>query len=99
MHHPHPDSPGRPTIQPPSINGRIEAALMTLACNGQPGLATRMALMYPSTDFVSAESCNKFATIVLTRTIAALVEALPAERSGQIQKELADYLSEFFESA
>lgn len=99
MHHPHPDSPGRPTAQPPTMSGRIEAALMTIACQGQPGLATRMALMHPSPEFEDAAGCNKFATVVLTRTIAALVEALPVERSAQIQQELAEYLSEFYEPA
>lgn len=99
MHHPHPDSPGRPTVQPPTLVGRIEAALMTIACQGKPGLATRMALMHPSPEFEDAAGCNKFATIVLTRTIAALVAAVPAERSAQIQQELTDYLSEFYESA
>lgn len=83
-------------MQCPTLAGRIEAALMTIACQGKPGLATRMALMHPSPEFESAAGCNKFATVVLTRTIAALVEALPAERSDQIQQELSDYLSEFY---
>lgn len=99
MHHPHPESPGRPTVQPPTLRARIEAALMTIACQGKPGLATRMALMHPSPEFEDAAGCNKFATVVLTQTIAALVEALPVERSAQIQKELSEHLSEFYESA
>lgn len=96
MHHPHPNSPGKPTISAPSLVGRIEAALMTLACQGDPGLATKMSLMHPSPE-LSRSGCNKYATIVLTQTIAALVEALPAQRSDQIQLELAAYLEEFYE--
>ena len=95
MHHPHPNSPGKPTVSAPTLEGRIEAALMTLACQGNPGLATKMALMHPSPD-LGASGCNKFATVVLTQTIAALVEALPAQRSDQIQQELAAYLEEFY---
>lgn len=94
MIHPHPNSPGKPTVTAPTLEGRIEAALMTLACQGEPGLATKMALMHPATELGPRE-CSKYATIVLTRTIAALVEALPGGRSDQIQRELAAYLDEF----
>lgn len=96
MIHPHPNSPGKPTIAAPSLEGRIEAALMTLACQGEPGQATKMALMHPSTE-LGSRGCSKYATVVLTQTIAALIEALPAQRSEQIQRELAAYLEEFYE--
>lgn len=68
---------------------------MTLACQGNPGLATKMSLMHPSTE-LNSSGCSKFATIVLTQTIAALVEALPGQRSEQIQRELEAYLAEFY---
>ncbi len=95
MHHPHLNSPGHPTVEAPTLTGRIEAALMTLACQGVPGLATKMSLMHPSAE-VSSLGCSKFATIVLTQTIAALVETLPIQRSEQIQRELEAYLAEFY---
>ena len=96
MHHPHPDSPGRPTVQPPSLSGRIEAALMTLACQGDPGLRTKMSLMYPSTD-IDRSSCLKYATIVLSRTIAVSLQALPLQDLETTSKELAGYLASEFE--
>ncbi|RZI28252.1 hypothetical protein EUX58_02090 [Pseudomonas sp. 770NI] len=85
-----------PKVKAPSPQARIEAALMTLACQGDPGLRTKLSLMYPSQD-IEKQSCLKFATIVLSRTIAASLQALPPERIEMISKELAEYLSSEFE--
>ena len=95
MHHPHPDSPDKPTVSAPTLSGRIEAALMTLACHGNPGLATKMSLMHPSTD-LDKDSCLKYATIVLSRTIAASLQALPLLATETTSKELAEYLASEF---
>lgn len=86
-----------PEINSPGLGNRIEAALVAVAHQGNIGLATRLALMHPSTDLDRA-SCAKYATIVLSRLIAAGLELLPPERSAQIQQELAEYLSSEFES-
>jgi len=83
-------------VAEPTLQERIEAALMTLACHGDPGLRTKMSLMYPSED-IAPISCLKFATIVLSRTIAASLQALPPQRIEMISKELAEYLASEFE--
>ncbi|WP_330214386.1 hypothetical protein [Pseudomonas sp. AM8] len=85
-----------PKVEAPSLQARIEAALMTLACQGDPGLRTKLSLMYPSQD-IEKQSCLKFATIVLSRTIAASLQALPLRGIEMISKELAEYLSSEFE--
>ena len=85
-----------PTINTPEFKYRIEAAFVAVANRGAIGLRTRQVLMQPSTD-LDRDSCTKFATIVLSRLTAAFLESLPAERSVQIQQELADYLSSNFE--
>ena len=85
-----------PKVEEPSLQARIEAALMTLACQGDPGLRTKLRLMYPSQD-IAKQSCLKFATIVLSRTIAASLQALPPPQIETISKELAEYLSSEFE--
>lgn len=81
----------------PSLQGKIEAALMTLAFYGDPGLKTKLLLMHPSRD-IEKQSCLKFATIVLSRTITASLQALPPLHLETISKELAEYLASEFES-
>ena len=83
-------------VAAPTLQERIEAALMTLACHGDPGLRTKMSLMYPSED-IAPISCLKFATIVLSRTIAASLQALPLQDLETTSKELAGYLASEFE--
>lgn len=83
-------------VAAPTLQERIEAALMTLACHGDPGLRTKMSLMYPSED-IAPISCLKFATIVLSRTIAASLQALPPGEIERTSKELAEYLFSEFE--
>lgn len=85
-----------PAIPPPEVNTRIEAAVLAITYQGNIGLATRLALMHPSTDLDRA-SCAKYATVVVSRLVTAFLELLPAERSAQIQQELAEYLSSDFE--
>ncbi|WP_144080564.1 hypothetical protein [Pseudomonas simiae] len=85
-----------PKVEEPSLQARIEAALMTLACQGDPGLRTKLRLMHPSQD-IAKQSCLKFATIVLNRTIAVSLQALPPPQIETISKELAEYLSSEFE--
>lgn len=85
-----------PAIQPPEMSARIEAAVVAITHQGNIGLATRLALMHPSTD-LDRDSCTKFATVVISRLTAAFLKSLPAERSAQIQQELAEYLSSDFE--
>ncbi|WP_146013179.1 MULTISPECIES: hypothetical protein [unclassified Pseudomonas] len=85
-----------PKIESPSLQVRIEAALMTLACQGDPGLRTKLSLMHPSQD-IDKQSCLKFATIVLSRTIAASLRALPPPAIETISKELTEYLFSEFE--
>lgn len=85
-----------PAISPPQFNARIEAAFVSIAFQGKIGLNTRLALMHPSTD-LDRGSCAKYATIVLSRLASACLESLPAERSDQLQQELAEYLSSDFE--
>ncbi|MEK2607822.1 hypothetical protein WLF18_01690 [Pseudomonas shirazensis] len=105
LHETHPDvfrlnsEPSRhsyPKITPPGLSGRIEAAFVSIAHQGDIGLATRLKLMHPSTD-VDQESCAKYATVVLSRLVAALLATLPLEHSDRIQQELAEYLSSNFE--
>ncbi len=84
------------SVNAPTLEGRVEAALMTLACQGDPGLRTKLALMHPSRD-LNKDSCLKYATIVLSRTIAASLQALPPQRFEKTSKELAEYLSSEFE--
>ncbi|MCF5228571.1 MULTISPECIES: hypothetical protein [unclassified Pseudomonas] len=84
-----------PKVEAPSLQARIEAALMTLACQGDPGLRTKLSLMYPSQD-IDKQSCLKFATIVLSRTIAASLQALPLLATEKTSKELAEYLASEF---
>ncbi|MBX7277482.1 hypothetical protein K2E96_14395 [Pseudomonas sp. ERGC3:05] len=83
-------------VKAPSLQARVEAAIMTLACQGDPGLRTKLSLMHPSQD-IDKQSCLKFATIVLSRTIAASLQALPRPQIETISKELAEYLSSGFE--
>lgn len=83
-------------LKAPTLEGRVEAALMTLACQGEPGLRTKLALMYPSRE-INRDNCLKYATIVLSRTIAASVQALPPLDSARISKGLAEYLASEFE--
>ena len=85
-----------PAISPPRFENRIEAAFVSIAFQGNIGLSTRLALMHPSTD-LDRDSCAKYATIVLSRLVVAFLDLLPAERSAQIQQELAEYLSSDFE--
>jgi|GEM_PF-2020882 len=85
-----------PTISPPGIESRIEAAFLAVAFQGKIGLATRLTLMHPSTD-ISAGSCAKYGAVVLSRLAAASLAALLPQRSAQIQQELAEYLSSNFE--
>lgn len=82
-------------VAAPTLQGRIEAALMTLACQGDPGLRTKLSLMYPSQD-IDKQNCLKFATIVLSRTIAASLQALPLLVTEKTSKELAEYLASEF---
>lgn len=84
------------SIAEPTLQGRVEAALMTLACQGEPGLRTKLALMYPSLD-TDKDSCLKYATIVLSRTIVASLQALPLQESEKISTALAEYLASEFE--
>jgi len=86
----------KPFVNPPTLTGRIEAAFMTLACQGDPGLRTKMTLMYPSTD-IDKQSCLKYATIVLTRISAASLLALPPSQIEMISTELAEYLASGYE--
>ena len=86
-----------PRVSAPSLQGKIEAALMTLACQGDPGLKTKLLLMYPSRD-IEKQNCLKFATVVLSRTITASLQALPPQHLETISKELAEYLASEFES-
>lgn len=83
-------------IKTPTLESRVEAALMTLACQGEPGLRTKLALMHPSRD-IDKDSCLKYATIVLSRTITASLQALPHQRLEKTSKELAEYLASEFE--
>lgn len=85
-----------PAISPPTFKTRIEAAFVSIAFQGNIGLSARLALMYPSTD-LDRDSCTKYATVVLSRLATACLESLPAERSDQLQQELAEYLSADFE--
>lgn len=85
-----------PDITPPGLAGRIEAAFVSIAHQGDIGLATRLKLMHPSKE-VDRESCAKYATVVLSRLVAALLATLPLEQSDRIQQELAAYLSSNFE--
>jgi len=91
-----PSTHAYPAISPPEFKSRIEAAFVSVAFQGQIGLSTRLALMHPSTD-LDRDSCAKYATIVLSRLVVAFLDLLPAERSAQIQQELAEYLSSDFE--
>lgn len=84
------------SVNAPTLEGKIEAALMTLACQGEPGLRTKLALMHPSRD-IDKDSCLKYATIVLSRTIAASLQALPPQSFDRTSKELAEYLASEFE--
>ncbi len=84
------------SVSAPTLEGRIEAALMTLACRGEPGLRTKLALMHPSRD-IDKDNCLKYATIVLSRTIAASLQALPPQESAKISTALAEYLASEFE--
>lgn len=86
-----------PWISAPSLQVRVEAALMTLACHGDPGLKTKLSLMHPSRD-IEKQNCLKFATIVLSRTITASLQALPPLHFETISKELAEYFASEFES-
>lgn len=81
-----------PLVSAPSLQGKIEAALMTLVCQGEPGLKTKLLLMHPSRN-IEKQDCLKFATIVLNRTIAASLQALPPLHLETISKELAEYLA------
>lgn len=83
-------------VNSPTLEARLEAALMTLACQGEPGLRTKLALMHPSQD-IDKDSCLKYATIVLSRTIAASLQALPPQSFDRTSKELAEYLASEFE--
>ncbi len=83
-------------VESPSLTSRIEAALMTLAQQGEPGLRTKMTLMHPSTE-LDKDSCLKYSTIVLSRTIAASLQALPLQDFETTSKELAEYLASEFE--
>lgn len=83
-------------VKAPTIEGRVEAALMTLAYQGEPGLRTKLALMHPSQN-IDKDSCLKYPTIVLSRTIAASLQALPPQRFEKTSKELAEYLASEFE--
>lgn len=87
---------GGRSITEPTLQGRIEAALMTLACQGEPGLRTKLALMHPSRD-IDKDSCLKYATVVLSRTIAVSLQALPPQESAKISTALAEYLASEFE--
>ncbi|MDD2035922.1 hypothetical protein NP572_05755 [Pseudomonas putida] len=91
-----PSAHSYPDITPPGLSGRIEAAFVSIAHQGDIGLATRLKLMHPSTE-VDRESCAKYATVVLSRLVAALLATLPLEQSDRIQQELAEYLSSNFE--
>ena len=91
------DTSELPEVSAPSLAVRVEAALMTLAQQGDPGLRTKRNLMHPSTD-IDKGSLLKFATIVLSRTIVASLQALPHSHSETISKELAEYLASEFES-
>lgn len=84
------------SVNAPTLEGRVEAALMTLACQGEPGLRTKLALMHPSRD-IDKNSCLKYATVVLNRTIAASLQALPPQKSARISTALAEYLASEFE--
>jgi hypothetical protein len=84
------------SVEAPTLQSRIEAALMTLACQGDPGLRTKLSLMHPSPD-ISKDSCLKYATIVLSQTIAASLQALPQRDFEKTSKELAGYLASEFE--
>lgn len=84
------------SVNAPTLEGRVEAALMTLACQGEPGLRTKLALMHPSRE-IDKDSCLKYATIVISRTIAASLRALPPQRFEMTSKELAGYLASEFE--
>lgn len=83
-------------VSAPTLEGRIEAALMTLACQGEPGLRTKLTLMHPSRG-IDKDSCLKYATIVLSRSIAASLQALPPQSFDRTSKELAEYLASEFE--
>ena len=85
-----------PRVEAPSLVSRIEAALMTLAQQGEPGLRTKMTLMHPSTE-LDKDSCLKYSTIVLSRTIAASLQALPLLDLETTSRELAEYLASEFE--
>ncbi len=87
---------GRSAAVEPTLEGRVEAALMTIACQGDPGLRTKLKLMYPSRE-IDKDSCLKYATIVLSRTIAASLQALPPQDFERTSKELAEYLASGFE--
>ena len=90
------DTSELPKVPPPSLAARVEAALMTLAQQGDPGLRTKLSLMYPSTEIDKA-SLLKFATIVLARTIVASLQALPHSDSETISKGLIQYLQARYE--
>lgn len=84
------------TLPAPSLAGRVEAALMTLACQGDPGLRTKLTLMHPSRD-IGKQNCLKYATVVLSRSIAASLLILPPRDSARISTELAEYLASRYE--
>lgn len=50
MHQPADSAAGLPRVEAPSMAARLEAAFMTLAQQGEPGLRTKMTLMHPSTE-------------------------------------------------
>ena len=85
-----------PRVESPSLASRIEAALMTVAQQGEPGLRTKMTLMHPSTE-LDKDGCLKYSTIVISRTIAASLQALPLQDLEMTSKELAEYLVSEFE--
>jgi len=69
---------------------------MTVGCQSEPGLRTKLALMHPSRD-INRDSCLKYAATILSRTIAASLQALPPQRFEKTWKELAEYLASEFE--
>jgi hypothetical protein len=94
-----PNSPGAyklPSAHEPTFQGRIEAACLALAYQGNIGLTTRMALMYPSTD-IDAGSCAKYGAIVISRLLTAAAGALHQPQIDQISQELAEYLTSNYE--
>lgn len=81
----------------PDLQARIYAAVVAVAYKGDIGLSGRTNLMYPCSD-LSRDSCLRYAMFLLSRLMTVSLEALPAERSAQIQQELAEQLSSNFEA-